>query len=88
MVGALERARAAIPPRVAVCKSHSTLYRTAFFAVLNGSPLQSDHALPSTFFSLFSKKRYSCPFVPIRGSIIPPFVYFRGSSPIFPLFPI
>ena len=42
-------------------------------AALNGSPLQSDHALPSTFFSLFPIKKI---FVPIRGSIIPPFVYF------------
>ena len=30
--------------------------RTAIFAVLNGSPLQSDHALLSTFFSLLSTR--------------------------------
>ena len=57
VVGALGRARAPIPPRVPVCKSHSSLYCTAIFAVLNGSPLQSVHALPSTFFSLLSTYR-------------------------------
>ena len=36
------------------CESHSTLYRTAIFAVLNGCPLQSDHALLSPLFSLLS----------------------------------
>ena len=36
------------------CESHSTLYRTAIFAVLNGRPLQSDHALLSPLFSLLS----------------------------------
>ena len=33
-------------------------------AALNGSPLQSDHALPSTFFSLFPIKKI---FVSIRA---------------------
>ena len=37
----------------------STLYCTAIFAVLNGSPLQSDHALPSTLFSLLPTLYYS-----------------------------
>ncbi len=93
VVGALGRARTAIPPCVACvnlslssllarripsdgegsawlarlgaparrfrraapeCESHSTLYRTAIFAVLNGRPLQSDHALLSPLFSLLS----------------------------------
>ena len=38
------------------CESHSTLYRTAIFAVLNGRPLHSDHALPSPLSSLLSAK--------------------------------
>ena len=46
-------------------------------AALNGSPLQSDHALPSTFFSLFPIKKI---FVSIRAHswfyYSPPFVYF------------
>ena len=38
------------------CEYHSTLYRTAIFAVLNGSPLQSVHALLSPLSSLFSTR--------------------------------
>ena len=39
-----------------------------------GAPKRAIHALPSPFFSLL-------PTFPISGSIIIPFVYFRGSSP-------
>ena len=42
------------------CESHSTLYRTAIFAVLNGRPLQSDHALLSPLFSLLSALDAHC----------------------------
>ena len=41
-----------------VCESRSTLYRTAIFAVLNGRPLQSDHALLSPLFSLLSTHHF------------------------------
>ena len=42
-----------------------------------GAPERANHALPSTLFSLLSfKKDIRGPFVSIRGSIIPPFVYF------------
>ena len=81
MVGALGRARAAIPPRVA-CVFFLSSNRAAP-AALNGSPLQSDHALPSTFFSLFPIKKI---FVSIRAhswfyySPLRVFRVFRGSS--------
>ena len=54
MVGALGRTRTAIPPCVACVIFLSVLYCTAIFAVLNGRPLQSDHALLSPLSSLFS----------------------------------
>ena len=55
------------------CEYHSTLYRTAIFAVLNGRPLQSVHALLSALSSLFStfipsmrRRSVDMPRMPVR----------------------